>query len=322
MHGNGGRKAQGLHRHGAAARAVSAVDPRVVPHGAAVGEACSQPETRAHVLVEVEAQRTASDVGAEQHALLIVPVGRERQPRVLTGAADSQLVVLDRRRSIHHVLPVGGGKVAQRIERHTRVMGRVPHVQERELICVQDIDVLAHVLHAGVGGVIELDRPLSALGRHHNDAVAPTSAVDCRGGRVLEDVEALDVVGIDEAQVGADDAVDHDQGCVARRQGITAADADAQLRVGLRVGGLDLHPGYASRERLVRPLDRIRLDVRGVHRGDGPGEVLLALRAVADRDHRIQLDRARCQPEVHDELLGFVEQQGRVGGRIAQPLRP
>ena len=322
VHGNGRREAQGLHRDRPPGRAVAVVDASVVRHGAAVGGACPEAEPRAHVLIEIEAQRSARDVRAEQHPLLVVPVGREHEPRVFGGAADPQLVILDRRGSVGHVLPIGGLEPGQRVERDAGVVRRVPHVEQRELVRVQHIDVLGDVLHADIRGVIEVDRPASALGRHHDDAVAAPSAVDRGGGSVLQDVKRLDVVGIDEAEIRADDAVDHDQRRVARREGIAAAHADAQLRIGLRVGGLDLHAGNASRERLLRSLDGIRLDLRPVDRRGRAGEVLLAHRAIADGHDRVQLDGTRGEPEIESDPFGSAQHHRCVGGRIAQGLDP
>ena len=207
-------------------------------------------------------------------------------------------------------------------ECHALVVIRIEHVQLRELGAAQERDVLAHILHAGVAGVVEGDLPRPApLRRHQDDAVRPAGPVDRRRRRILQNIHGLDVARADRVQVRADDAVHDDERIVARLQRAAPAHAQPYHRARLRVGRLDLDAGHEPRDRLIDPGDGDARDVLARDRTDRAREVLPELGAVAHHHHLVQRDRRTRQREVGARLFSPDDRDRLLPRRIPDPRR-
>ena len=208
-------------------------------------------------------------------------------------------------------------------ECHALVVVRIEHVELRELRAAQERDVLAHILHAGVAGVVEGDLPRPApLGRHQDDAVRAARSIDRRRRCILQNVHGFDIAGIDLVQVGADDAVHHYKWLVARLQGVAAAHTDAyRIRARCRVGRLDLHAGHEPRDGLIDPGHGDLRDILAGHRADRARQVLPELRAVAHHHHLVQRDRRTRQREVGARLFSPDDRDRLLPRRIPDPRR-
>ena len=229
----------------------------------------------------------------------------------------------DRRHLIDDVLPVGRRQRLGMCECHALVVVRIEHVELRELRAAQERDVLAHILHAGVAGVVEGDLPRPApLGRHQDDAVRAARSIDRRRRCILQNVHGFDIAGIDLVQVGADDAVHHYKWLVARLQGVAAAHTDAyRIRARCRVGRLDLHAGHEPRDGLIDPGHGDLRDILAGHRADRARQVLPELRAVAHHHHLVQRDRRTRQREVGARLFSPDDRDRLLPRRIPDPRR-
>ena len=168
------------------------------------------------------------------------------------------------------------------------------------LLRIQEVGHLGDVLLTVVS-VVGKDRTafLTLLGGHEDNAVRSTRTVDGGGGGVLEDVDGLDVGGVQGAQAAARDAVDDVQ-----RLGIAdgAHTADVHLEALARLTGT-LGDGDARALALESAEGRGGVEFREVvalHLDRGPGEELLLLDTVTD-DHRLgQLVQVGFQDDVHD----------------------
>ena len=172
----------------------------------------------------------------------------------------------------------------------------------------------------------------AALRRDQNDPIRPARSVDAGRGGVLQDLDALDVVGVDGGQrvvvqrprIPAQEvilrnrnAVDHVERITGRRDGSHAADSDERWGAGdagrlrnLDPGCLALQGGFEG-----RGLDGS--DLLRVHRSDGTRHFLRSLHAVAD-DHDV-LDHHRVLLESHIQLERLTGGQFDLAGFLEVP---
>ena len=86
-------------------------------------------------------------------------------------------------------------------------------------------------------------------GGDHDHTVGTSRAIDSGRGGILQDINALDVVGVDVSQrAGEGDAIEHHQRVIVGIQ--RAGTTDANLHVGSRLGAalLHLYTGQTSLE--------------------------------------------------------------------------
>src|SRR5690606_28488116 len=172
----------------------------------------------------------------------------------------------------------------------------------------------------------------AALGRHDDDAVGAARTVDRRGGRILEDVDGLDLVGR-EAAHGAQvlaayadlgeviaqhwHAVDDPERIVPGRErgGAAHADGDPVPRVAGVLRDLD-----ARRTPLERRLDAgdgyVR-DLAGLDPGHRGGQLTALLRAVADDDELLEGDRRGLERQGHHRRLAGLDGDGLLRRDVA-----
>ncbi len=244
MDRNGRSEAKRRHGHGTAGGPISIVHADRVTDRAAIRNPTAESHLRADVLIEIEAECAAAEVGLAHDSVLAEHRSRRQQTGATIRAAHTDLVVAHRRRSKDRVLPIRGRHRCEGIERDALVVIRIAHVEQGKLIGRQQVDVLRRLLRSRVAVVRDAHLPrLSALRRHEDHAVCGTGAVDRRGRRVLQNVDGRDIARADLIQVGADDAVDDDERRVISTQRIATANANPQLRSGLGVGGLHLDAG-------------------------------------------------------------------------------
>ena len=120
---------------------------------------------------------------------------------------------------LQHVIVVGRVVVAGIAERELQVVQRIEHVVDLRR-GVLDLDI-AVVGHAGLA----LKR---TLGRHDDDACGTAATVDGRGGGVLQDVDALDLVGRYVGEVIHRETIHEDERVVRTGDGLGTADADGR----------------------------------------------------------------------------------------------
>lgn len=257
--------------------------------------------------VELGAERLAPCV--EQRALLVVVGYREDRLEFFGSAAHRHAVVLRESGLENLVEPVRARDVGAGVNLRIGEVGQraVVRIGDRlgpyvaELLCVEHRRQIHRPFESE--RYVHIDARLAGFGLaggdQHDAARSHRSAVDSGRGGVFQDRDGLDVLD-HVGSIGY--AVHHDQHAVARRR--TVVSAVGSLIVALRSAAADrergllhrvarLHHGHARHAALQQ-----RSQVRGaaacgiVHldRRHGHREVLLALRAVADRhdlaDHR------------------------------------
>jgi hypothetical protein len=181
-----------------------------------------------------------------------------------------------------------------------RLLGLAAHLHE--LVAVQHVHPAQRLRLAGVGVVGDArlaDGAGALLGGDEHHAVGAARPVDRRGAGVLQDLDRLDVGGLQVVEAaGHRDAVEHVERVVPGLERPGAADAHLGAVAGLVARGDHVHAGDAPLQRLG-DVDLGRLgDLLGAHRGHRAGHVTLRLRAVADRDDLLEDDRLLHQPEV------------------------
>ena len=303
-----------------AVRAVAGLDAVVLRVGR--GDAVAEIHPVRHFPVQLDIGREGLQVVPLQIAF-VLPVFEGGVGRELLGAlaeGDGGLIET-----------AGPGDLLDPVGVDPGGFGRAYDVHDFRQLAVGRADVEGHlvgVLHRRVGdrhplfGVGQADvraRPgrdaaphvhvdlqlafLAGFGRDEDDAVRAAGAVDGRGGRVLEDLDGLDVAGIehpdnalaDLSVIGGvhgaalhRDAVDDPEGIRAGRDGTDAADLDLLGGAWHTGAGIDLHAGcHALQGRLHGGRDGAHgiLCLDGADRAD----VVAFLRStVANHDHIVQ----------------------------------
>ena len=229
---------------------------------------------------------------------------------------------------LHHVLAeADAGLGIGRVVRDGGASGPLVHREH-----VGDLRVVPHLaVGVGVGKIDELRDRLhggvdrrghgslagrTALRGHEDDAVGASHTEHGRGRCILQDRDALDLVGI---QLGERtfDAVDQDQrlGAVERAD---AADADDRFIGTRHTGGLD---GRNAREVALEGVRHVRdrglQEAFAADRGNGTGDgdfLLLAVRNDDSLVKSLRVDRHRDGDVLpgHLDLLGGVADTGNL----------
>src|SRR5690606_11347750 len=100
-----------------------------------------------------------------------------------------------------------------------------------------------HLLHGHIGIVIDQGLAgFSLFGLDDDYPTGPPGTIDGGGTSILEDVNALNITGIYPGEIGADDAIDDDQGLCIGPKGREAPQADIIGAIGIPLGGHYVKP--------------------------------------------------------------------------------
>ena len=245
------------------------------------------------VKIGAEAQEEALLPGVDDDALVVHVADGEVGAGVLGTARHGDVVLLTDGGLRHHVLPVdlvelvviaagegGEGRTAVGLDGlpvHGQPVGQGGHFEPGSEGGDTDGGV---EVHAGLAG-------LALAGGHEDDAVGTVGAVDGGRGGVLEDLDALDILRVEPAQVGGRAVVDaiHDPervGVAVDRGDTADADVVAAGRVAAGLGDHDA--GCGALEALGDGDRRALVHRLGVDGSDRSGHVAFLLGTVTD-DH-------------------------------------
>ena len=265
-------------------------------------------------MVEVEPHRAAHIVHSLDDPDLIHLAPAQREAGLFVAAGDAQLIAQLRPLAQHQILPVRPAPRRDRREVHglkedrvavgaggdggrTLVPGlavsRGVALELGPLWAVHHGHAAQRLLGPGVGVVRDGRFPALPLlrGDEHHTARA-ACAVDCRGRRILQDFDRLDVVRIQIADAARHrDAVQHIERIVGRRQRSCAPHPDTHAVPGVVTARDDVDAGHAPLDRLDRVDLGHGVHVLARHRCLRPGHVSPDLRAVAHHDDFLKGDR-------------------------------
>ena len=153
--------------------------------------------------------------------------------------------------------------------------------------------------------VIDLSLALLALlGGDDDDAVGGTCTVDGTRGSVLQDFDALDVVGVHDVQATLERNTVDDVERVGSIVGTGTTDTNARRLTRLaRVGG-DVDTGCQTLQGIVDTNRSLALKVFAADLGDGCGNDALLLHTVTDNDNVLEEFLVLNQDDVHLHTSG------------------
>ncbi len=157
------------------------------------------------------------------------------------------------------------------------------------------------------GHLLSLAGTLGTLGGDHHHAGRSARTVDGRRRRVLEDVDALDVLGVEEVHRRAYDTVDdvERRGCVVDRG--LAADLDVEASVGAAVGLRDAHARHGALKGILQTGRTAACNLAGSDRTHRTGQVGFLAYTVAYHHDVIQLRGVFMQDDVDAGASGDVD---------------
>ena len=302
-----------------------------------VGRGIIAVETTAHALVtvadEIAAVVVITDTGVQ--AVLVAAAAGTEAVVVLDAHADG---LIDPVGVGHHGLLEGGlagfRAVAGGGESGEPDVAGAPIVLPRLLTQGQVLLRVEHVGQGGGGGQahgraeLVARAGLAALGGDENDPVGTARAVDAGRRRILQDFHRLNVVGVDRGErvvvhgpaVAAQEVVLRDRNAVhhveriaSGRNGSHATDANQAARSGDTGALRDLHTGRLALKGGFEARGADGRDLLAVDLGDGAGDFLLALDAIAHHNHVVHQHRVRLELDVNG--LGLTGREGdRAGG--------
>ena len=267
--------------------------------------------------------------------MLEIPT-RNVEARLFGAAAGTQLVLLLHAGPENLILPVGVGQGVgvggqQRnhvgVGHHLAAIGhRLPEVLQ-ELVAVEQVQALGHLLHARIGREVEAGFAVqgSALGRHNHNAVAAARAVNGAGCGILQHLHTLNVAGRNlVVAVGVVErvAVHYVQRVVAGRNRAQAAHPNHGALAGLARGLGNLDAGHQAHQGFVGRSHRNQFHLLGRDGGDGCGQHFLLLHAVAYHHYFFQapgVGRERSadgRAATHGFLLGGIAHEGKNEGGV------
>ena len=247
---------------------------------------------------EGEVERTLVVQGCLQGTFLAKVADGEAVRQPLAGAVDAQVVLLGLRDAEDLTIPVCIGRT--QLGSEGIAVGRTDRIGlghvVAELVGGHDVEPVGIVAEAEAAVVGDLRfAGVTLLGGNDDNAVGGTGTVDRRGGRILEDREALDVVGVDGLErvghtLAAVDrqrnAVDDDERVVGRIQGSGATDTDRRSAARTAVTRDDLQTSDLALEHVLGRDDRAPVEFFGLNGGDGTGHVIFLDGTVTD-DHDV-----------------------------------
>ena len=283
--------------------------------------------------VEVGAQTEGQALvpGVHDDTLVVEVTNREARPRSVGTAGNREIVLLTIGSLGHHVLPVDVVELAvigtgEGRERGHTVIGRGSTVGREELCKRSHFDTMGVLRDTEVGAEVDAGLAgLRLLRGHEDNAIGSAGTVDGGGGSVLQDLDALDILGIEPAEVGVGavlDTVDNPQRVGVAVHGSDTADADAVTagRVTGRLG--DDHTGSGALQTLGKGGRNALQHGLGVNGCDRTGHVALLLGTVTDhhgllKEHIILLEdeiNRALSPSEGDFLVGIADAGGDEGG--------
>ena len=201
------------------------------------------------------------------------------------------------------------------------------HLLFRRQIEVGAVVQVPVLIDGDIGGEVHVDASFlaGALGGNDDDTVGGAGTVNGRRGGVLQDVDALDVIGIEVVDVAFDrQAVHHQQRAGLRVHGTDTADGE--------LAAVGRQARYAAFQVLQEGGAVALLDGLGTDRGDGarhlPELDFLVTRhhgsfqeilAVGQRDVKLGASRQLLgngihaeESDFHGRLLGILDEQGII----------
>ena len=170
-----------------------------------------------------------------------------------------------------------------------------------------------NLLQRKVGGIIQGEAALAALLRgDQHDTVTTLGAVNSRRGSILEDVDGLNVLGVQHIQADAvgNHAVDDDQrvGTGINRVGTADLDGTRGTRTQVRRGNDDTRS--LALQGFDRVVDRVGSQLSSTDRHHGTGNIALFHGTVTDDDRLLQERDVFDQRDGHD--AGGRDRRGHV----------
>ncbi len=257
------------------------------------------------VVVEVEpsVEHRLADVGLEHvlvgrvaalQALVLLDIENGAVGELVGTARESDAVLVADGGAGDFVEPVG----VVAVER-PGVGGGVVVDGVLELPGRHGLGAVQHGLDAHLSVVFQRSGTFAgALGRDDDHAVGTPRAVDGGGRTVLEHVDALDLLEVDVADVGAHDAVDDDQRTLPGGEGVGAAQHDLERSGRVAAAGIgDRETGDLALQEPCGGGERTGVHVVAAETGDRTGQLLFGGRAVADDHHGVE--RTRFLGQLH-----------------------
>ena len=270
-HSSGGRLEQGLSQGGA--HSSAAFGRRTVE-----GRAEIQPHALPEFMVDLGPDGVARVAVLGHDTVLVIVVVAQQESGLVIASGDADIVRLGERRvSEHEILPVYGLParifvvyagicagveigVRERAAEHVGPFGDLAaRIEHRELILVLHIvldsehgQLLAQALELAVDIVGHRSLAgLAGLGGDQDHSVGALRTVDRGRGRILEHVDALDVIDIHHAQrVLHREAVDYIERRSRLGDGVAATDVHIDLRTRRTALGHDADSGRLARKSL------------------------------------------------------------------------
>ena len=152
---------------------------------------------------------------------------------------------------------------------------------------------------------------LALAGGHEDNAIRRTGTVDGRGGGILEDIDGLDIGGVQVVQVAAGHTVDDDE-----RSGGTGGSetADGDVVTGTRNTARlnDIHARHGAVKGTQRIGGVLLLDFVTGNVDRGTGQEFLLLGTITDDDGLIQEFRVFLERDVDDGTSAYGNGLGRI----------
>ena len=216
--------------------------------------------------------------------------------------------------AVEVVVPVEGIAEAVLVRVHLVVHGCAPE-GFTEFLGVHDIELVD--VGGDCDGGVEGDAHLAALSFLSGDddhTVGSAGTVDGRGGGVLQELDALDVIGVHRADTGCRDTV-HNVQRGSPVHGADTTDLDGSRRVRRTAGG-DAYAGDLALEGLHRVTDVHFLGGAHVDDGHGTGEVGLLFSGITGNDDLVKQLAVLFENNIH--LRGGPEDFGDIshGGEL------
>src|SRR5204862_3372216 len=160
------------------------------------------------------------------------------------------------------------------------------------------------------------------LCRDHDHAVSAAAPVDCGSRGVLEDVDALDAVAVDVAEIDGDwDSVKDVERRIRGRYRADAADADRICGARLEAARRDVNARDATLDGVEWIGGHYLVNVLGFERRNGASDLAAALLTVSDRDHASQLHGLGGEDKIERHTLSRRDSDGKRDWRVSDQAR-